>query len=151
MSARNHRRSSRHVVDGYLELMPLMNVLVALLPMLLLSAVFVKITTIDLDAPPTADAPAPDADKPSLALAVTIKDDYFVVEGERVAKHVISRKDPDSQVQLAGALAEVVAQHPENQEIMIISQPHTRYEDIITVMDVSREAGLPSVSLLGAQ
>jgi biopolymer transport protein ExbD len=45
----------------------------------------------------------------------------------------------------------VVAQHPENEEIMIISQPHTRYEDIIAVMDVSREAGLPSVSLLGAQ
>jgi biopolymer transport protein ExbD len=138
-------------VDGYLELMPLMNVLVALLPMLLLSAVFVKVTTIDLDAPPTAATPTKAKDKPSLALAVTIRDDYFVVEGERVAKRVISRKEDDSQVQLAGALAEVVAQHPENEEIMIISQPHTRYEDIIAVMDVSREAGLPSVSLLGAR
>lgn len=128
-----------------------MNVLVALLPMLLLSAVFVKVTTIDLDAPPTAEARAQVVDKPSLALAVTIKDEYFVVEGERVPKRVISRKDVDSQVQLAGALAEVVAQHPDNQEIMIISQPNTRYEDIIWVMDVSREAGLPSVSLLGAR
>jgi biopolymer transport protein ExbD len=82
---------------------------------------------------------------------VTIKDDYFVVEGDRISKRVIARKDQDSQVQLAGALADVVAQHPENEEIMIISQPHTRYEDIIAVMDVSREAGLPSVSLLGAQ
>jgi biopolymer transport protein ExbD len=145
------RRSSRHVVDGYLELMPLMNVLVALLPMLLLSAVFVKVTTIDLYGPPTAAAPSQAVDKPSLALAVTIKDDYFVVEGDRISKRVIARKDQDSQVQLAGALANVVAQHPENEEIMIISQPHTRYEDIIAVMDVSREAGLPSVSLLGAQ
>jgi len=145
------RRSNRHVVDGYLELMPLMNVLVALLPMLLLSAVFVKVTTIDLYGPPTAAAPSQPVDKPSLALAVTIKDDYFVVEGERISKRVIARKDQDSQIQLAGALAEVVAQHPDNQEIMIISQPHTRYEDIIAVMDVSREAGLPSVSLLGAQ
>lgn len=145
------RRSSRHVVDGYLELMPLMNVLVALLPMLLLSAVFVKVTTIDLDGPPTAEAPTPTepVDKPSLALAVTIKDDYFVVEGQRVPKRVIARKSDDAQVQLAGALADVVAHFPENQEIMIISQPHTRYEDIIAVMDVSREAGLPSVSLVG--
>ncbi len=150
MPARKHR-GSRHVVDGYLELMPLMNVLVALLPMLLLSAVFVKVTTIDLDAPPSADAPAPAQDKPSLALAVTIKDDYFVVEGQKVAKRVIARKNDDARVQLAGALADVVAQFPENQEIMIISQPHTRYKDIIDVMDVSREAGLPSVSLLGDQ
>lgn len=146
---RRRRREKQNVVDGYLELMPLMNVLVALLPMLLLSAVFVKVTTIDLDGPPTAEAPTEAVDKPSLALAVTIKDDYFVVEGQRVPKRVIARKSDDARVQLAGALAEVVTQFPENQEIMIISQPHTRYEDIIDVMDVSREAGLPSVSLLG--
>jgi biopolymer transport protein ExbD len=126
-----------------------MNVLVALLPMLLLSAVFVKVTVIDLDAPPAAEAPAPAADQPSLALAVTIKDDYYVVEGQQIAKRVIQRAAADAGVQLAGALADVVVQHPENQEIMIISQPHTKYEDIIAVMDISREAGLPSVSLLG--
>lgn len=126
-----------------------MNVLVALLPMLLLSAVFVKVTVIDLDAPPAAEAPAPAEDKPSLALAVTIKDDYFVVEGQKIAKRVIQRSAADADIQLAGALADVVVQHPENQEIMIISQPHTKYEDIIEVMDISREAGLPSVSLLG--
>jgi biopolymer transport protein ExbD len=147
--ARRARRTSRHTVDGYLELMPLMNVLVALLPMLLLSAVFVKVSVIDLDAPPAAEAASPAQEKPSLALAVTIKDDYFVVEGQKLSKRVISRKAPDASVQLAGALADVVVQFPENQEIMIISQPHTRYEDIITVMDISREAGLPSVSLLG--
>lgn len=126
-----------------------MNVLVALLPMLLLSAVFVKVTVIDLDAPPAAEAPAPAAEKESLALAVTIKDDYFVVEGQKIAKRVIQRSAADAEIQLAGALADVVVQHPENQEIMIISQPHTKYEDIIEVMDISREAGLPSVSLLG--
>ena len=146
---RRSRRSSGHVVDGYLELMPLMNVLVALLPMLLLSAVFVKVTVIDLDAPPTAEVPVPAADKPSLALAVTIKDDYYVLEGQQISKRVIQRAAADAGAQLAGALADVVVQHPENQEIMIISQPHTRYEDIIAVMDISREAGLPSVSLLG--
>jgi biopolymer transport protein ExbD len=46
-------------------------------------------------------------------------------------------------------LSEIASQHPENQEIMIISQATTRYEDIITVMDISRDSGLPSVSLLG--
>ena len=32
---------------------------------------------------------------------------------------------------------------------MIISQPTTRYDDIILVMDISREAGMGAVSLLG--
>jgi len=124
---------------------------VALLPMLLLSAVFVKVSVIDLDAPPAAEAAAPVDDKPSLALAVTIKNDYYVVEGQKIPKRVIQRSAADAGVQLAGALADVVVAHPDNQEIMIISQPNTRYEDIIEVMDISREAGLPSVSLLGDQ
>ena len=40
-------------------------------------------------------------------------------------------------------------QYPDNEEIMIISQTRTRYEDIILVMDVSRESGMGSASLLG--
>lgn len=142
------RRSSRHVVDGALELMPLMNVFVALIPMLLLSAVFIKVTVIDLNAPPSADSPA-QADKPKLALAITIKDDYFVVEGDRIQKRVIARKDENAKEQLGSALGEIVTQFPDNQEIMIISQARTKYEDIILVMDISRDAGLPGVSLLG--
>lgn len=142
------RKSCRHVVDGNLELMPLMNVFVALIPMLLLSAVFIKVTVIDLNAPPTAESSAAD-NKPKLALAITIKDDYFVVEGDRIAKRVIARSEENAKEQLSGALTEIVAAHPDNQEIMIISQAKTRYEDIISVMDISRDAGLPSVSLLG--
>jgi biopolymer transport protein ExbD len=144
------RRSSRHVVDGYLELMPLMNVFVALIPMLLLSAVFIKLTVIDLSAPPTAESDANLENKPKLALAVTIKDDYFVVEGDRIQKRVIARADENAKEQLSGALGEIAAQYPDNHEIMIISQARTKYEDIISVMDISRDAGLPSVSLLGA-
>jgi biopolymer transport protein ExbD len=143
------RRSCRHVVDGNLELMPLMNVFVALIPMLLLSAVFIKVTVIDLNAPPSAESDANLDNKPKLALAITIKNDYYVVEGDRIQKRVIARSEENAKEQLGAALSEIVAQHPDNQEIMIISQATTRYEDIITVMDVSRDSGLPSVSLLG--
>lgn len=143
------RRSSRHVVDGNLELLPLMNVFVALIPMLLLSAVFIKLTVIDLSAPASAEGAGAD-DKPKLALAITIKDDYFVVEGDRIQKRVIVRADQDAKEQLGGALADIVTRFPDNREIMIISQAKTKYEDIISVMDISRDAGLPSVSLLGA-
>jgi biopolymer transport protein ExbD len=142
------RRSSRHVVDGNLELMPLMNVFVALIPMLLLSAVFIKLAVIDLGAPNADGGQA--GDKPKLALAVTIKDDYFVVEGDRIQKRVIVRAQPDAKDQLSGALGEIAAQFPDNREIMIISQATTRYDDIVSVMDISRDAGLPAVSLLGA-
>ena len=80
----------------------------------------------------------------------TIKDSYFVVEGRGITKRVIRRSEEDAADQLAGALGRIVAEYPDNQDIMIISQPHTSYGDIIAVMDISRASGLPSVALLGA-
>jgi len=148
----NTRRSYRNIIENDLEIMPLMNLFVALIPMLLISAVFLNVTVIDMSAPPDAsDAADNGGKKENLALAVTIRDGYFVVEGSRIAKRVIARTDEDADLRLADALTDVAARFPDNENIMIISQPHTLYTDIITVMDISRESGLPSVSLLGAE
>jgi len=145
----NTRRGYRQIIESDLEIMPLMNLFVAMIPMLLISAVFLNVTVIDMKAPPDASNAKGD-NRPSLALAVTIKDNYFVIEGRGMAKRVIQRSAEDAEDQLAGALRHVVAEYPDNQEIMIISQPHTSYGDIIAVMDISRDSGLPSVALLGA-
>lgn len=133
--------------EGELDLLPMMNVFIVLIPMLLTSAVFLKVTVIDTNVPSaTGTAPAGE----SLSLAITINDDYFVVEGKGIASRVIARTDADASAKLAAALAEVALSHPGNQDVIIISQPKTRYQDIIAVMDVARTSGLPSASLLGA-
>jgi len=145
------RRKYRDIIENDLEIMPLMNLFVAMIPMLLISAVFLNVTVIDMKAPPeAADRDASGDKRESLALAVTIKDEHFVVEGRQIRKRVIVRSDEDADGRLADALADVVARHPDNQDVMIISQPHTQYGDIIAVMDICRESRLPSVSLVGA-
>ncbi len=144
-------RSFRELVENDLEIMPLMNLFVALIPMLLISAVFLNVTVIDMDGPPDELSGDPDQKTSEpLHLAVTIRENYFVVEGNRLDKSVIDRRTPDPEAALAEMLAAVVAEYPDNREVMIISESQTRYEEIITVMDLSRAAGLPSASLLGA-
>lgn len=147
----NTRRGYRNVIENDLEIMPLMNLFVAMIPMLLISAVFLNVTVIDMKAPPEAADNAGGDKKESLALAVTIKDNFFVIEGRKLTKKVIARVDDDADDQLASALVGIVNSHPGNRDVMIISQPQTKYSDIIAVMDISRESGLPSVSLLGAE
>ena len=135
--------------EAELDLLPMMNVFIVLIPMLLTSAVFLKVAVIDTNVPSaTGTAPADAGER--LSLAITIKDDYFVVEGKGIASRVIARADADASAKLAAALADVGVTHPDNQDVIIISQPKTRYQDIISVMDVARSAGLPSASLLGA-
>ncbi|RKZ09871.1 hypothetical protein DRQ32_07720 [bacterium] len=147
---RRNRRGYRQFIESDLEIMPLMNLFVALIPMLLISAVFVNVTVIDMKLPTdTSDAQAVSNTQKALNLAVTIRDDHFVVEGRKLRKQVVARKAENADSQLSEILVGIKQQYPDNEEIMIISQSRTLYEDIILVMDVSRESGMGSVSLLG--
>jgi len=138
------------MAEGELDLLPMMNVFIVLIPMLLTSAVFLKVAVIDTNVP-SATSAAPSSPAEDLSLAITIKDDYFVVEGRGIESRAIARQDADAGAKLAAALAEVVIAHPDHQDVIIISQPKTRYQDIIAVMDISRASGLMSASLLGAE
>ena len=147
---RRARRGYRQFIESDLEIMPLMNLFVALIPMLLISAVFVNVSVIDMKMPTdSGNADAGSSTRKPLNLAVTIRQDHFVVEGRELRKQVVAREAGDAQLQLGAILEGIKQQHPDNEEIMIISQSRTRYEDIILVMDVSRESGMGDVSLLG--
>ncbi len=151
MRARERRRSGRDVVAGDVDLLPLMNLFVALIPMLLVSAVFLNITVIDLRGP-SDDAAQARAEQAGLdlALAVTISADRYVVEANGLETVVIARPGAGAAAELSRVLAGIAGAHPDNRDVMIVSQADTRYEDIVRVMDLSREAGLPGASLLAA-
>ena len=142
------RRGYREILENDLELMPLMNLFVAMIPMLLISAVFLNVTVIDMKAP--SDTASDTPNKNALSLSVTIQETAFVVEGRGVPRRVIQRADADADQQLASALAEVSTAHPDNKDVVVVSQPNTNYGDIVAVMDISRENGMPSVALMGA-
>jgi biopolymer transport protein ExbD len=131
------------------EILPMMNLFVVLIPMLLLSAVFVEIGVIRLGLP-SDDAPPAAAPKEPLGLAVAIEDDRWIVQAAAIEPTEIPRDADGAIGELRAALADVGARFPDNRDVVILSRPHTRYEDIISVMDVSRETGLENVALLGA-
>jgi biopolymer transport protein ExbD len=154
MSARStRRRGFRQIVAADLDLMPLMNLFICMIPMLLLSAVFVQISVIDMGAGgSTANAePPPEA----LELTVRIRAEGYVLQGNGLPARVFPRSpgDPASveraRLQLSEALAGVVAQRPDTRDLRILSTESTRYEEIIAVMDLARAAGLPEASLGG--
>lgn len=152
MPARERRRRGfREVVADDVDLLPLMNLFVALIPMLLVSAVFLNITVIEMKAPGDEAALArAEQARVDLALSITISTDRYVVEGNGVPTVSVQRSDPEAAARLATALAAIAGSHPDNRDVMIVSQADTRYEDVVRVMDISREAGLPGASLLAA-
>jgi biopolymer transport protein ExbD len=141
------RRTFRNVVAGDLDTLPFMGLFVVLIPMLLLSAVFLEITVVDLDLP-DEDAAPPDTER--FTVSVRILDEALVMEAKGWNPLTIPGKTEASLTALSEALGTVAARNPGHHAVTIISEPDTRYEEIISVMDVSREAGLGQVSLMGA-
>jgi biopolymer transport protein ExbD len=149
MRKRSHR-GYRQLIESDLEIMPLMNLFVALIPMLLISAVFLKVSAIDMQLPSDdAEADVSSISADALNLSVRIRDDEYVVQGRRLSRRVVIRKSEDAETKLSSILEGIKHDHPENEELVIVSQPNTRYDDIVRVMDISRGSGMGAISLLG--
>lgn len=148
-------RKYKKIIEADLEILPLMNLFVVLIPMLLISAMFIELAVINMDAPDAAELPDDREElEEGLDLAVQIEDARYVVVGRQLDPTVITRGVDgmygDAPGELSAVLQSISAEHPETRSIRIVSQPHTLYEDIILVMDVSREAGLPEIALQAA-
>lgn len=149
--ARHRIRKMRELVEADLEILPLMNLFVVLIPMLLLSAAFLQLAVINMAAPGGDEAMAEPIE--SLDLAVHILPQGYAVEGNGIERREIARSgrdDGQATDQLAALLTSIAQEHPTNRAVRIISLPTTQYDEIIAVMDRSREAGLPEASLQAA-
>jgi biopolymer transport protein ExbD len=137
--------------------MPMLNVFIAIIPLLLLSAAFVQVAVIQASLPAAAATAAEPVDGDPLDLEVFILRDAYVVRGHGLGTQTVPRPDADgddptaeaARAQLSELLKGIAAAHPDNHEVRIVSEGGTRYDEIIRVMDLSRAAGLPEASLAG--
>jgi biopolymer transport protein ExbD len=112
---------------------------------------------IDMALPSSAEAAQDPAER--LELTVRVSPDAYVVVARGHAPNRIARvaeadshaPDADTRARLSAALSEFVAAYPDQRDLKIVSGPATRYEEIVALMDVARDAGLPSTALAGEQ
>jgi len=156
MSRRTKRKAL--TVNTDLKLMPLMNIIIALIPMLLLSAVFLEVKVIETSLPRDADAAAAAAHPPAeapLDLAVHVRSDLYVIDGHGISPLLIARRpgapaDSLAAGQIEQALRAITASHPGTTEVRIVAEARTRYQEVIALMDVARAAGLYNAALEGS-
>lgn len=137
-----------------------MNVFIVLIPMLLMSAVFMEIRVIEMSVPNAALAAEPKPPVPPFDLVIRIRDDSYAIEADGVSLAVIPRIPgaPNGAIpgaaaaaRISSTLAAAQAGHPDNREIRIVADAGTRYREIVAVMDLARAAGLPQTALEGAE
>jgi biopolymer transport protein ExbD len=152
------RRRSRDIVAADIDVMPLMNLFIVLIPLLLLSAVFIEVSVIDMALPSSAEAAdTPEAKALDLEIRIGAAD-YVVAANGYAAQRVVREAEPGdphapsaaTRERLNEALGAITAEHPEHHDVRIVAGPTTHYEEIVAVMDVARAAGLSNTALTSA-
>ena len=157
MSALSRRKQRKKPLETTeIEIMPMLNVFMAIIPLLLLGAAFVPVSVIPASLPAAAAGPtASEPRQEPLDLIIRIQPEAYVVFVDGTAIRSVARPQGDAdpaaeakaRTELADALREVVANSSGEREVRIVSRGSTRYREIIDVMDVSRAVGLPEAAL----
>jgi biopolymer transport protein ExbD len=160
------RRSQDEEAD--VNLIPIMNMFMVLIPFLLMSASFFQIKAINTSLPVHADTPSPTKpknDKVKITVVLEIKEDQLrisvlsdtpndLAESER--QTVIPRQ-PGSDISasvLAAHLKKLKAGFPDSDTMILIPDDNVSYREIIRTMDCARSSDsqrlFPNVVLSGS-
>lgn len=158
MARKPSKRVSRDDVDTEINLLPVLNLMVGLVPPLLLMASFVHLAVIDSSLPKIDQEPPPDQTPPEvipLVLTVEMFEDGLKAtctggiprdklkefkRGESTCEPlVIEKKDDEIDwVAFSKGIATLKAQHPEDESVIIRPVDAVMYEDIVNTMDYTR-------------
>ena len=120
-----------------------LNLMVVLVPFLLITAVFSRITIVELTLPTAAGNAAPI--EPGFRVEVIVRESGIELSN---AKDIIaSVPKVDGEYDLATVsemMMELKQSHPDSTDASVLLEPNIEYDHLIRVMDVVRSAVLPA-------
>jgi len=136
---RNKRIKKSSQVE--LNITAFMNLMVVLVPFLLMTAVFTNISVLDLKLPGMSSSSKPDKKKPDFELQVTVRKDALDLSDTKggLIKHIPITKSGYNYVLLNQTLRLIKFKYPEKTNITILSEPYTKYDTLVQLMDTVRE------------
>jgi len=138
MSRRHHYKRGDEQVE--LDITTFLNLMVVLIPFLLVTAVFSRITIQELNLPSEAAGGAK-PDKPIVTIEVIVrKDKLQLSDGKRVTTTINKVDDKYNLKQLSAQLLELKGKYSDKNDATILVEPDIEYEDIIHIMDAVKIA-----------
>ncbi len=119
-----------------------LNLMVILVPFLLITAVFSRITVVELSLPTAAGGAAPVEPIPRIEVIVR-GSGLELVDGNSVLARIPKADGAYDLDTLSGHMIALKRQHPENEDASVLLEPDIEYDHLIQVMDVVRSAELP--------
>ena len=147
MSRKHHyRRKDKEPPE--LDIVTFLNLMVVLIPFLLISAVFSRITILELNVPTGGSG---GADKPKLVLEVIVrKKGLEIGNGKGVVASMRKVDDKYDIATLSTYLKKIKKNYPDKTDAIVLMEPDIEYEYLVKVMDAVRSADpLPVENVAG--
>lgn len=129
--SRRHRRTEE---TPELDVTPFMNLMIVLVPVLLLSMVFVHTTVIELNFPSGSAASA--LDSATVNLEVRIEEgELIVADGRSIIRRLPATEGRHDLDGLAEVMKEMKRRLPDKRDVLILSEADTDYQTLVFVMD----------------
>jgi biopolymer transport protein ExbD len=135
-----------------IDVTPIMNMFIILIPFLVSMAVFTHLSIIEFSLPPNVGASMTNEDiKPKPKLTVRVGDDYLgIVLGENLMDSIAVVNGIYPLDILGIRLKQRKSELDYKEEVIIASLDRIPFKRIVAIMDLCREAGLEKVGLSSA-
>ena len=142
----SNRRQVQDVSN--LNLIPMMNLIVSIIPLLLISVTFVRFVAIETSLPVYSDEVviSGDINKSDLGLSVAITEEGFVINANNADIAANNNRNFIAKVSgnydyegLSKRLLEIKKNYPEQWSIVILPSEETIFGNIVATMDATRE------------
>ena len=140
---RRHHYRRRAKEPAELDMTTFLNLMVVLVPFLLITAVFSRITIVELSLPTSAGGPAPNA--ASMRVEVVVRDQGLEVQnGSAVIATLPLVEGEYDLARLSELVMSLKRSYPDKEDASVLLEPNIEYDHLIQVMDVVRSAQIAS-------
>lgn len=148
---RVQKNAGREVEMFDLDVTPVMNLFMVLIPFLVSMAVFTHLAVIDFSLPPSQTEGAAEAgETKELDISIVVTRNGFRIVGTGNKLDLVPLKNGRYQFdQLRALLKAVKFQYPSQKSVVLVLEEDVIYDDIVKFMDVCRESQFPDIGLSG--
>ena len=136
MIRRHHYRRKKEESAG-LDVTTFLNLMVVLIPFLLISAVFSRVTIMELSIPENSGGSA--LNEPNLNIEVVVRKAGLEIANGMSVEATIPKKDGQYNMDLlSNMLIRLKKRYPEKDDAVVLMEPQIEYDYLVQIMDAVR-------------
>jgi len=150
MARRHHYQRRTKSPAHEIDVTTFLNLMVVLVPFLLITAVFSRLTIVELNLPSTAGGPSSNAE--NFRIEVVVRDAGIEITNGNAIIASIPKKDDEYDFQtLSDFMIALKREYPEQDSASVLMEAHIPYDYLIQTMDVVRSVEIPVEGVEGEE